>query len=124
MSDRAVNILKRIGGEKALDVSGVVGPLTDTTSTQAIAAQGADKYIYVTAIMATNKDASTGALVKILSGSTVKWQGWAEPSGGGFAINFTKPLKMGANEAVNVQLDASPASGVYASINGIVLTEF
>lgn len=91
--------------------------LTNTNSTQIIAAQGSGLKTYVTDILVTNSHSSTGTVVKILSGSTLLARGYAAPGGGGFAKNFAIPLVGGANTAINAQCETSGAA-VQVTISG------
>jgi hypothetical protein len=56
-------------------------------------------------------------LVRILSGTTVKWQGYARRDGGGFSCPLGTEIICGNNEPINVQCLTTGAS-VYVSIAG------
>lgn len=124
MSDQARKSLQRIGGIHGHEVRGDTGQITGTTAVEAIAAQGAGQHIFITEVLVTNADDTDNTLVQILDDSTVIFQGFAAKDGGGFAINFSNPIKVTANKAVNVKCGTAPASGgVYAFVNGFKLHE-
>jgi len=120
MSNKGDESLARVGGRAGIDIDGSVGPITDTSADEAIAAPGAGKRIGITAIMVTNADDTDGTLVSIRSASTVIWWGFAKVEAG-WSINFTKPLMAAENEAITVICGTAVTNGVYASINGVVL---
>jgi hypothetical protein len=91
-------------------VSGAPAAITDTTSTQVIAAPAAGNRILVTSLCITNAHATQGTVVTILSGSTVKWRVYCAPVGGGFADTFAMPLACAAAEALNAQCVTTGAS--------------
>lgn len=76
---------------------------TNTTAADVIAAQGAGIRIYVTDIVVTNAHASVGTKVEIRDGTTVLWQAYAAPGGGGFAHRFRRPLRLSANTALTAK---------------------
>lgn len=85
-------------------VSGVTAAaITDTTPTLVLASAGGSLRNYITSIMVTNSHPDTGTFVKILSGATVLWEGYAAEAGGGFAPSFPVPLKGAAATAITAQ---------------------
>ncbi len=92
-------------------------PLTDTTSTPIIAAQGTGVRMYVTAIVITNGHPSVGTRVEIRTAATRLFTVYAAPAGGGVAIALPKPLRGGANEAINAVCITTGAS-VDVSLSG------
>lgn len=92
--------------------------ITNTTSTQIVAAPGVAGTAHsITDIIVTNAHATVGTVVKILSGTTLKWQGFAKAAGGGFACPMGIEIACGDNEAINAQCVTTGAE-VYVSING------
>ena len=93
--------------------------ITDTTSTQIVAAQGAGVRFYCTSITVTNADADTGTLVQITDGSggAVLWQGYAREDGGGATITFPTPIRTSANTALHAACGTSGAT-VYVAASG------
>lgn len=123
MSDLLRKSAQRIGGIHGHEVRGDTGEIDDTTSTEAIAAQGAGVHIFITEVLVTNADQTDNTIVQILDGSTVIFQGFAASNGGGFFCNFTNPIKVTANAAVNVKCLTAPANGgVFAFVNGFKLS--
>lgn len=100
-------------------VSGATSDITDTTATSVIAAQGAGVVIYVTTLMVSNSDATTGTVVNITDGSggTTKWTGYAGPLGGGFVVNFNVPLVLTANTALYAACETTGAN-VFVNATG------
>lgn len=98
-------------------VNGTTSAITDTTSTQAIAAQGAGVRTYITSITITNSHATVGTFVKVLDGSTIAWEGYCAAAGGGFCISLPVPLRGTANTAVNIQ-PVTTGANVIASVAG------
>lgn len=84
-------------------VKGTTSAITDTTSTQVIAAGSTGIKTYITSILVTNSHATVGTFVKILDGSTIIWEGYAAAAGGGFACNFPTPIVGTGATAVNAQ---------------------
>jgi hypothetical protein len=96
-------------------LNGTTAAITDTTSTAVIAAQSGSNRIYVTSIIVTNSHASVGTFVKILDGSTIIWEGYAAPAGGGFAHSFTVPLRGTAATALNAQAVTTGANFIVSA---------
>ena len=76
---------------------------SNTTAADVIAAQGAGIRIHVTDLVVTNAHASVGTKVEIRDGTTVLWQAYAAPGGGGFAHRFRRPLRLSANSALTAR---------------------
>lgn len=91
--------------------------ITTTDSTAIKAAPGAGLAYSITDITVSNSHATVGTLVRILSGTTVKWQGYARQQGDGVPVSLKTELVCGANEAINAQCLTTGAS-VYVSISG------
>jgi hypothetical protein len=100
----------------ATPVKGTTSAITDTTSTQVIAAN-ATKATYITDIIVTNSHATVGTFVKILDGSTIVWEGYAAAVGGGFVTSLRTPLVGTSNTAVNAQC-VTTGSNVIVSVSG------
>lgn len=99
-------------------VSGTAGPITDTSTTQVIAAQGADVKIYITEVLVTNGDDTTPTLVTIQDeDDNALWKGWAQDNGGGYAQTFRIPIPVTANKAIEAVCGTAGAT-VYVSVNG------
>lgn len=97
-----------------LTVSGVAST-TATTDTSVIAAQGASVRIYVTSISVANSSA-VDCIIEIKDATTVIWR-TAAPQKGGSNIVFDPPLRLTANQALNMA-SLSAATTVYFSANG------
>lgn len=113
-------VLSVIVSAPTTPVKGVTSAITDTTSTQVIAAGGVGIKTYITDILVTNSHATVGTFIKILDGSTIIWEGYAAAAGGGFACHLRTPLVGSANTAVNVQAVTTGANFI-ASISGYQL---
>lgn len=101
-------------------VSGALASdVTNTTSTEVIAAQGANLRTYITSIGITNSHSTTGTVVKLLNGSTLMWRGYAY-AGAGFMTQVM--LRGAANTAWNVQCETN-SSAVQVSLSGFKSTE-
>lgn len=99
-------------------VSGTAGPITDTSTTQVIAAQGAGVKIYITEVLVTNGDDTTPTLVTIQDeDDNALWEGWAQDNGGGYSQTFRVPIPVPANKAIEAVCGTAGAT-VYVSING------
>lgn len=96
--DGSINSASVAGGA-ANWVDGTTGasPLTDTTSTSIIAAQGAGIRTYLTDITITNGHATVDTRVQILDGVTVRREVFCKAAGGGAAM--TVMLRGSANAA-------------------------
>ncbi|MGE0116814.1 MAG: hypothetical protein AB7S71_14840 [Dongiaceae bacterium] len=88
---------------------------TSTGDTSVIAAQGAGIRIYVTSLSIANSSANN-PVIEIKSASTVIWRTIA-PAGGGSNVTFDPPLRLAANEALNMASLAASTT-VYFSANG------
>jgi hypothetical protein len=95
-------------------VSGVAST-SGTGDTSVIAAQGVGVRLYVTSISIANSSANN-PVVEIKSGTTVIWRTIA-PASGGSNIIFDPPLRLAANEALNMA-SLTGSSTVYFSANG------
>jgi len=96
-------------------IKGVTSAITDTSSTQVIAAQAAGIRIYVTALLVTNSHATVGTFVEILDGPTIIWKGYAAEVGGGFSQSFTVPLKGTAATALNAHCVTTGANVIVSA---------
>jgi hypothetical protein len=96
-------------------VNGTTAAITDTTSTSVIATAGASTRNYITSLTVTNSHATVGTFVKILDGASIIWEGYAAPSGGGFALSFPTPLRGSANTAVNAQAVTTGANFIVSA---------
>lgn len=98
-------------------VSGTTGatPLTDTTSTALIAAQGSGIKTILRSVVITNGHASVDTLVQILDGSTVKFVVFAKAAGGGASVPVY--LVGTANTAWNAKA-VTTGSSISVSISG------
>lgn len=84
-------------------VSGSID-LTDTTTTDVIAAPGASIAIVVTDIEVSNGDATVGTFVEVFDDATKKWKGFAGALGGGFSQSNSDGLFVcTANKAVRAK---------------------
>ncbi len=99
------------------DLQGVTAAITDTTSTQIIAAQSGSNKIYVTDCIVTNSSATVGTFIKILDGSTIIDEFYAAPNGGGANRVYPKPRHGTAATALNVQAVTTGANFI-ASCGG------
>lgn len=97
-------------------VSGSID-LTDTTTTDVIAAPGASTALVITNLEVVNGDPTVGTFVEILDDATRKWKGYAGPLGGGFNDHNEKCLFVcTANKAVRAKcLTASSETTVNIS---------
>lgn len=84
-------------------IQGTTSAITDTTSTQIIASAGGSLRNYLTDCTVTNSHATVGTFVKILDGSTIIYEAYAAPLGGGFSPIFIVPRKGTAATAINCQ---------------------
>jgi len=88
------------------------------TTAQALQPATASVRNYVTTLTVTNSHASTGALVRILDGTSglTLYSGYAAAAGGGFSAEFPTPLRGTVNTAVAAICDAT--SSVFVSMAG------
>lgn len=101
-------------------VSGVTAALTDTTSTQVLAAPASGLRNYITSILVTNSHATVDTFVTIRDGNggTIIWEGFALHLGGGFAIPFPTPVRQPTTATrIDVKCETSGAN-VIASVCG------
>ena len=96
--------------------------VTDTSDDAAKAAGGGSVRNYITGIQVMNSHATTGTAVVIKDGSTVLWQGYAAPVGGGCSAQFNPPLRGTANTAVNVA-NVTTSSSTFFNLQGYVASE-
>jgi hypothetical protein len=105
----------RISDERS--ISGInAAAITDTTATDVIAAQGANKAVYVTDITVTNDHATVGTRVDILDGATVKWSVYANAKSS-VPVPLQTPLKGTANTAWKAK-PATTGSSIFCSLSG------
>lgn len=98
-------------------VSGVTSDITDTSSTQLIAAQAAGIKTYLTTITIMNSHATVGTWVNVLDNATSKFSIYCAAAGGGGSITLPVPLVGTAATAWNVQCVTTGAN-VRASAAG------
>lgn len=97
-------------------VNGTTGAITDGTTTSIIASAGASTRNYVTSVLVTNSHATQGTFVKITDGaSTILYEGYAAPLGGGFSASFPVPLRGSAATAVNAICVTSGANVIVSA---------
>lgn len=96
--------------------------VTDTADDEAKAAGAAGVRNYITGIQVFNGHDTVGTEVVIKDGSTVKWRGWAEQTGGGCSAVFNPPLRGTAATAVNVA-NITTGSSTYYNLQGFVAAE-
>lgn len=96
-------------------VSGYTSNITDTTSTEVIAANTNNR-IYLTQITITNSSSGTASVVKVLNGTTTKYR-FNASAGGGASITLVSPLRGEKNTAWNCQPETSGAA-VQCSFSG------
>ena len=88
--------------------------LTTTTRTQVIAAQGSGIRIYITNIVLYNAHATTATRVDIESGTALMYSVYL-PANGQVALTLPVPLRLNANEALNVTCGTAATVRVSAS---------
>jgi hypothetical protein len=82
--------------------------IADTNAVEVAAAPGAGRLHRVTDVAIHNSDTAVGTVVNVRSGTTVLWSGFvspyvaAAPGSSHISHAFVRPLKGGANEAINV----------------------
>lgn len=100
--------------------------ITDTTPVAVKAAGGSGKRHLVTGVHFVNSDIAVGSYVRVLSGSTVIWNGFVGPfvaAAPGSSVDgeqFNTPLVGGDNEAINVDVVTTSAQ-VRVSIQGVTV---
>jgi hypothetical protein len=94
----------------ASSTDGTTGNITDTTSTQLVAAKGAGVRTYLQTITVQNSHATVSTWVNILDGAVVRMTVYAVALGGGISIPLPKPLRGTANTAWNVQCETTGAN--------------
>jgi hypothetical protein len=97
-------------------LSGVTSAITNTSDTAVIAAQGAGVRIYVTQMVILNTSA-TATLVNIKDGTTTIYTVNAPATSGQIALTFPVPLRLTANNALNVACGTT-AANVIVSASG------
>lgn len=97
-------------------VSGTSGTITTTAAGTIIAAQGAGTVTYLTNVLVTN-GGTVSTWVQLLDGATIKYEGYAASSGGGFVVPCPAPLAGSANTAWCVQCGTTGAA-VIANASG------
>jgi len=95
--------------------------VTDTSDDEAKAATASTIH-YITSIQVFNADDTVGTEVVIKDGSTVKWRGWCEQTGGGCSAVFPVPLRGTANTAINVA-NVTTSAETYFNLQGFSATE-
>lgn len=98
-------------------VNGTTAAITDTTSTSVIPSAGGSLRNYITECTISNSHATVGTFVKILDGSTIMYEVYAGPLGGGAAPPFPTPLRGSAATAVNAQ-PVTTGANVIVSCSG------
>lgn len=88
---------------------------TSSTSAVEIIPAQSGKRIVIRDLMVTNANTDNGVLVRILSGNTVVWQGWACAEGG-WSHPFAKGRACGTGKAVKVSLGGN-IGPVYVNVN-------
>jgi len=96
--------------------------VTDTADDEAFAAGAAGVRHYITGVQVFNGHDTVGTEVVIKDGSTVKWRGWAEQTGGGCSARFDPPLRGTAATAVNVA-NITTGSSTYFNLQGYQAAE-
>jgi len=99
------------------------GGLVTTTGVTAKAAAGAGLRNYVTSIQVINSHQTIGTEVVIRDGAagTVLHRGWAQFTGGGYAIEFPVPLRGTANTLIEIaEVTATGTAGVLVNLQGYV----
>jgi hypothetical protein len=91
-------------------VKGSPAAITDTTSTQVIAAPAAGSRILVMTLCITNAHPTVSTVVHLLSAATVIWRVYCAAGGGGFGDTFSIPLPCATAEALNAQCVTTGAS--------------
>jgi hypothetical protein len=103
--------------------SGVnASPITDTTSTQIVAAGSTGVFHYLSTITIANAHASVGTLVDVYDGAALKWTCPASPNFGGCVVAFNPPLRLTAATAINCKPRTTGAS-VTCSFSGFDLSK-
>jgi len=97
-------------------LSGVTSAITNTSDTAVIAAQGAGVRIYVTQMVVLNTS-GTATLVNIKDGTTTIYTVNAPATSGQIALTFPVPLRLTANNALNVACGTT-AANVIVSASG------
>jgi len=97
-------------------LSGVTSAITNTSDTAVIAAQGAGVRIYVTQMVVLNTS-GTATLVNIKDGTTTIYTVSAPATSGQIALTFPVPLRLTANNALNVACGTT-AANVIVSASG------
>jgi hypothetical protein len=97
-------------------LSGVTSAITNTSDTAVIAAQGAGVRIYVTQMVVLNTS-GTATLVNIKDGTTTIYTVNAPATSGQIALTFPVPLRLAANNALNVACGTT-AANVIVSASG------
>lgn len=125
-ADRVDGVADKIGRQIHLPfaipenaLSGNTGDITDTTSTQVIAAQAGSNRIYVTDITVSNMSASVATRVDLLDGNggSVLWSGPAAAAGGGYSHTFAVPIFTTAATRLDAKCGTTGAQ-VRVSVSG------
>lgn len=97
--------------------------MTDDAADDIIAAQGSGFGIAVMACLVTNADADTSTIVELRDGTTVKWQGYAKATGGGFmATGGGLPMFVTADNAALTARAATTGATIDVSCSGYKVT--
>jgi hypothetical protein len=114
-SIQPVNQVERTG------TSGYTGAITGVAATDVIAAPGVGLFTYVTQILVTNSHATVGTLVTIQTeDGTGLYAGYAAPTGGGFSVTFTVPIKMPVANKKLQAICGTTGANVYVSASGYI----
>lgn len=94
--------------------------LTNTTPTSLLAAPGAGLRTYITQLFVSNMHASVSTRVDITDGSggALIYTGAAVANGGGYSINFVKPLRQPTTNTAIFIVCGTTGAQVRASIDG------
>ena len=108
--------------QQGWDYAAASGGITNTTPVAAQAAPGAGVRHYVTGIQIVNQS-TTAVEVEIRSGTTALWRTEFDADNGatGISVAFNKPLRGGANEAINIYCSGS--GKVFANVQGYSAAE-
>lgn len=104
------------------DYASAAGGVTNTADVVAKTAAGVGSRNYVTSVQVVNGHATVSTEVVIKSAATIIWRGWAQAAGGGVSINFSKPLRGGDNEAINVT-NITNGAATYFNVQGFSAAE-
>ena len=99
--------------------SGYTAAITGVVATDVIVAPGAGLFTYITQVLVTNSHATVGTLVTIQTeDGTGLYAGYAAPTGGGFSVSFTVPIKMPVANKKLQAICTTTGANVYVSASG------